>query len=122
LTIDNVFESATDYSPNTPRGLLTAGRKLWDASTNEFELAMHELAVLEEACRTRDRISQLDKKVSEDGLMLSSSQGDRMHPGIAEARQQRMTLARLLATLSIPPLAEDVLPPARGVRSFQGPR
>lgn len=122
MTTEDTFESATYYSPNAPRGLLTAGRKLWDASTIEFELAMHELAILEEACRTRDRISQLDKKVSEDGLMLSSSQGERMHPAIGEARQQRMTLARLLATLSIPPLAEDALPVARGVRAFQGPR
>jgi phage terminase small subunit len=105
-----------------PRGIMAAGRKLWDASTEEFELAQHELSILEEACRTRDRIVQLDRQVSDDGLMLTSSQGSRVHPGVAEARQQRLTLARLLATLGIPPLADDALPPARGARGVYGMR
>ena len=81
---------------------------------------MHELAMLEEACRTRDRIVQLDRQVSDDGLMLTSSQGSRVHPGVAEARAQRLTLARLLATLGIPALGEDNLPAARGVRGVYG--
>ena len=101
-----------------PRGLNAAGRKLWDAATTEFDWANHELALLEEGCRTRDRIVQLDKQVEVDGLMLTSSQGSRVHPGIAEARQQRLTLARLLVSLGIPAL--DDLPPSRGVRGFYG--
>lgn len=118
MTAPESPETGGQSSPSTPRGLGTAGRKLWDSSTTEFEWAMHELAMLEEACRTRDRIVQLDKQVADDGLMLASSQGSRVHPGVAEARQQRLTLARLLATLGIPPLGEDQLPPARGVRGF----
>lgn len=99
-----------------PRGLRAAGRKLWDAGVEEFDWAEHELAMLEEACRTRDRIVDLDKAVEQDGVMLASSQGMRVHPGIAEARQQRLTLARLLVSLGMPPLEEDVLPRARSVR------
>lgn len=102
-----------------PRGLAAAGRKLWDAGIEEFEWAEHELAMLEEACRTRDRIVDLDKAVSDDGVMLSSSQGMRVHPAIAEGRQQRMALARLLVTLGMPALEEDVLPRARSVRAAQ---
>ena len=105
--------------PQTPRGLAAAGRKLWDACTSDYDWANHELALLEEGCRTRDRIVQLDKQVEADGLMLTSSQGSRVHPGIAEARQQRLTLARLLVSLGIPAL-EDDLPPSRGVRGFYG--
>lgn len=107
-------------APQTPRNLGSAGRRLWDAGVSEFEWAQHELAMLEEACRTRDRIVQLDKRVEAEGLMLSSSQGMRIHPGVAEGRQQRLVMARLLATLGIPPLAEDSLPPARGVRGVYG--
>lgn len=99
-----------------------AGRRLWDAGVAEFEWAQHELAILEEACRTRDRIVELDKRVEVDGLMLTSSQGSRMHPAVPEARQQRLALARLLATLGIPPLDEDGLPPARGVRGVYAGR
>jgi phage terminase small subunit len=102
--------------PATPRNLGAAGRRLWDSSTDNFEWAQHELAILEEACRTRDRIVQLDAAVQADGVMISSSQGARVHPGIAEARQQRLVLARLLYTLGIPPLEEDVLPKTGGVR------
>ncbi|GAA1363022.1 hypothetical protein GCM10009596_23450 [Arthrobacter rhombi] len=99
-----------------PRGLGSAGKALWEATTSEFELMDHELAQLEEACRTRDRIRELDKAVKDDGLMISSSQGSRLHPAVAEGRQQRLALARILATLRIPGLEEDSLPPARGVR------
>lgn len=101
-----------------PRGLAAAGRKLWDAGIEDFEWAQHELAMLEEACRTRDRIVQLDKRVEDDGVMLQSSQGLRVHPAISEARQQRLVMARLLATLGIPPLTEDggSMPAARSVR------
>ncbi len=107
-------------APQTPRNLGAAGRKLWDAGVAEFEWAQHELAMLEEACRTRDRIVQLDRTVEEEGLMLPSSQGMRIHPGVAESRQQRLVMARLLATLGIPPLDEDTLPAARGVRGVYG--
>ena len=109
---------AIGSKPQTPRGLNAAGRKLWVAATTEFDWADHELAILEEGCRTRDRIVQLDKTVADDGLMLTSSQGNRVHPAVAEARQQRLTLARLLVSLGIPAL--DDLPPSRGVRGFYG--
>ncbi|MDJ0325523.1 P27 family phage terminase small subunit [Cryobacterium sp. PH31-AA6] len=107
-----------------PRGLARAGRKLWDAGTDDYDWASHELAMLEEACRTRDRIVQLDKIVEHEGLMLTSSQGSRVHPAIAEARQQRLVMARLLATLGIPPLLEDVgsAPNARALRGVYGGR
>lgn len=41
--------------------------------------------------------------------MLPSSQGARVHPAVGEARQQRLTLARLLATMQTPGL--DVICP-----------
>ncbi|WP_188726238.1 hypothetical protein [Pseudoclavibacter endophyticus] len=61
-------------------------------------------------------IARLRKQVDSDGTMIDSSQGVRLHPGIAEIRQQQLALARLLATLGVPALAEDDLPASRGVR------
>lgn len=107
--------------PKTPTGLKAAGRKLWDSSTSEFELAQHELALLEEACRTRDYIRELDRAVRNDGVMIPSSQGSRLHPAIAESRQQRLALARMLMTLQIPALDDD-LPGAGRVRPASGVR
>ncbi len=103
-------------TPTVPPGLGVAGRRLWKAVTDEFELAEHEVAQLVEACHVRDTITKLRDQVTADGLMLESSQGRRLHPAIAETRQQQLALARLLATLAVPPLEEDDLPASRGVR------
>jgi len=102
--------------PRTPAGLASAGKRLWAAVLADFDLAEHEQAQLAEACFVRDRIDQLRRQVDADGLMIASSQGLRLHPGVAEIRAQQLTLARLLASLRVPPLAEDSLPPARAVR------
>ena len=104
-----------------PKGLGNAGKKLWTSITDEFELAEHELAQLEEASRVRDTIVRLRAAVDEDGTMIASSQGSRLHPAIAEIRQQQLALARLLATLGVPGLEDDNLPPARGVRGVYAP-
>lgn len=106
-----------------PAGLDAAGRKLWRSVASEYEMTEHEAAQLEEACRVRDRIAQLRALVDAEGLMLASSQGSRLHPAIAETRQQQLALARLLATLGVPGLDEDELPAARGVRGvYRGGR
>ncbi|MCK2022761.1 terminase [Microbacterium sp. kSW2-24] len=99
-----------------PSGLNAAGRKLWDAITADFDLAGHELAQLEEACRVRDMIVTLRRQLADDGTMLASSQGMRLHPAIAEIRQHQLALARLLATLQVPGLEEDALPSSSGAR------
>lgn len=104
-----------------PSKLGSAGKKLWSAVTNDFELAEHELAQLEEACRVRDTIGVLRRQVDEDGTMILSSQGARLHPGIAEIRAQQLTLARLLATLAVPGLEDDALPASSGVRGVYSP-
>ena len=102
--------------PRTPAGLASAGKRLWASVLDDFELAEHEQAQLAEACFVRDRIDQLRRQVDVDGLMIASSQGARLHPGVGEIRAQQLALARLLATLAVPSLAEDALPPSRGVR------
>ncbi|NCT90149.1 hypothetical protein GXB85_04170 [Cellulomonas sp. APG4] len=114
----------TENRPKRPSGLRAPGRALWDAITADFDMAAAEAAQLEEACRTRDRIKQLDAAVAKDGLMIPSSQGARLHPGVAEARAQRLALARILATLGVPGLDEDLPParPARGVYTGRGRR
>jgi len=103
-------------TPKPPPGLRTSGRALWRAVLRDYELDEHEAAQLAEACFVRDRIAQLRVQVDTDGLMIASSQGSRLHPGVSEIRAQQLALARILATLSVPPWAEDSLPASRGVR------
>lgn len=89
-------------NPKTPPGLKAGGRKLWTSVTDEFDLAAHELTVLLQACRTVDSLDALEAIVREEGVTNVSPQGVRAHPALVEARQQRVTLAKLVASLRIP--------------------
>jgi hypothetical protein len=83
-----------------PRGTGVAGKVIWQAISESFDLEPHELAVLRQIAVVADRISDLDKAVSRDGVLI----GDRAHPALVESRLQRITLGRLLAVLRLPDL------------------
>ncbi|WP_353708967.1 P27 family phage terminase small subunit [Cellulosimicrobium sp. ES-005] len=114
----------TTQAPPPPAELRAPGVELWDAIVADFELGPAEAAQLEEACRTRDRIRDLDAAVAKDGIMIPSSQGMRLHPAVAEARAHRLAMARILATLGVPGLDEDApaARPVRGVYAGRGRR
>lgn len=110
----------------TPAGLKAGGRKLWRSVTEEYELGEHELSILLEAARTVDALDALQNIVRDEGVTNTSPQGVRAHPALVEARQQRVTLAKLVASLRIP--MDDVeeqgrLPQKRsGVRALSAVR
>src|SRR4051795_10588840 len=85
-----------------PTGLRRSGRALWRAVMRDYELDEHETTILREACRTADSLDALQALIDSEGLMASTSQGPRVHPALVEARQQRVTFARLLTALRIP--------------------
>ncbi len=112
--------------PTTPpRGTGKAGAALWRAVLAEYELEEHETLLLREAVRTVDALDELAARVAQDGVVVPSPQGDRAHPALVEARQQRITLARILAALRLPAGEEseeaDRRPQRRtGVRGVYG--
>lgn len=110
----------------TPSGLKAGGRKLWRSVTDDYELGEHELSILLEASRTVDALDALEKIVRDEGVTNVSPQGVRAHPALVEARQQRVTLAKLVASLRIPldDAAEDGRLPQRrsGVRALSAVR
>lgn len=93
-------------SPAPPTGTRAGGRRLWASVAGQFDLDEHETAILVEACRTVDALDALDARVRVQGVIVTSPQGDRANPALVEARQQRITLARLLAALRVPQGAE----------------
>ncbi len=113
--------------PAPPKGTQKAGAALWTAVLDEYELEAHEILLLREAVRTVDVLDSLEARVAADGPLLGSSQGERAHPALVEARQQRIALARLLAALRLPAGEEedgqDRRPQRRvGVRGVYGVR
>ena len=101
-------------TPNPPAGVRAPGRRLWAAVVDLYELEEFELALLREAVRTVDLLDELDRRVRDDGPIVATPQGDRAHPAAVEARQQRIALARLLASLRLPAGDEAGRPQRRG--------
>ncbi len=88
--------------PPAPRGAQAAGRRLWRAVLQDYELAEHEQVILRQAVHVADVCDELQRQVERDGPLLN----DRAHPALIEARQQRALLARLIVALRVP-LEED---------------
>ncbi len=103
-----------------PAGLQAAGKRLWRSVLDEYELRVDEAAVLESACRTADYIVRLDEALVDADLISRGSMGqDREHPLLAEARQQRALLARLLQQLKLADLEERAGAPGIGNNSVK---
>ncbi|WP_299051784.1 hypothetical protein [uncultured Nocardioides sp.] len=92
----------SENKPRKPAGLGSAASRLWSSVVDEYELDEHELALLVEAVRTVEVLAKLDERVRCDGPLVTTPQGERAHPALVEARQQRIALARLLAALRMP--------------------
>ncbi|WP_200936357.1 hypothetical protein [Marmoricola sp. Leaf446] len=90
-----------------PPGLGARGRDLWRAVAGDYELGVHERIILAEACRTTDLLDKLESLVVSNGLTVEGPQGMKANPAVVEVRQQRITLARLVAALRIPAEAPD---------------
>ena len=97
-----------------PPGLRDSGKRLWKSITKDFELEEHELITLKEACRTADRLDQLDKEMESEPLTVVNSKGDETaNPRIVEQRQQALVFTRLMASLRLPD-ETGTLPQHRG--------
>jgi hypothetical protein len=113
----------TDRKPAPPRGAGTAGKRLWKAVLDDFDLEEHELALLRQAVRVADLCEGLQACVDMDGLIV----GGRAHPALVELRQQRILLARLVVALRVPMGEQEAESPqrtqyrgARGVYGIRG--
>ncbi|WP_156689334.1 hypothetical protein [Mycobacterium sp. Marseille-P9652] len=88
--------------------------------TSAYELEPHELLLLENAARTADLIAALQARINADGPVFPIEMGGKTHPAVAEIRQQRITLARLLVALRVPTGDEDDRPAASQRRGIRG--
>jgi hypothetical protein len=86
-----------------PKGLAAAGRRLWRAVLDEYQLDAHEELLLLQACRTVDRLDRLEEEGRNAPVTVTNYKGDLVpHPALTESRAQALTLARLLASLRLP--------------------
>jgi hypothetical protein len=92
--------------PKPPEGLRDRGVELWHRLTTEYDFsaAPEKLLVLEEAARTADMVTRLQRIVDEaQELRVRGSQGQPVAmPEVTELRQYRAQLAALLDKLRLP--------------------
>lgn len=88
--------------PREPKGLGPAGQELWHDMMRiaVWDDEPHRLAILEEACRTRDLIARLNEIL--DGAESWSTRGSAgqvvLRGEVAEIRQARALLSSLLTS------------------------
>ena len=92
--------------PKPPKGLGAAGKGLWSevhkALPSRFEFDEREREILSLAAHQADDLARLEKAFKES-MMVKGSQGQPvLHPAVAEARQARWSISRLLIRLDIP--------------------
>lgn len=91
--------------PRAPTGLQKAGRALWKAIHGTFGFAdePHLVEILEQACKVRDRIADLEVDLQGQPSTVAGSAGQLIaHPLIPEIRFQQKALAELIGKLGLP--------------------
>lgn len=99
---------------DTPDLLEGAGLALWRKLIDECEFDPHEEVLAVELCRTVTLCEALHQRLLDDGLVVEGQRGAKVNPLAAELRQQRIIVARLVASLAIPALDGDEPPKPRG--------
>ncbi len=97
-----------------PEGLKQSGRELYKDVLSRLRLNLWEVKLLVEACRTVDRLEDLNTEIED-------ADGKEKQKLLVEARLQQATLGRLISSLRFPESVEDdsmVRPQRRG--SYRG--
>ena len=86
-------------SSDVPAHLGTAGGALFAEVAETFDLSIPERAALLQVCETVDTIAELEAALRTHGRVTADGKPS---PLVAEARQQRAILVRLLGLLDLP--------------------
>jgi hypothetical protein len=89
----------------TPDDLGTGGRSLWESITTEHTLDASQLALLEAACRQRDRADSLAAKAGEGDVSA-----------LRHEREASLAMARLVSALRLPDPRTGKRPQLRSLR------
>lgn len=103
--MDAAFDPADEMV--APDGLGDAGRRLWDSIAGglppDWRLDERECELLGLAARQADTLAALEALVEAEGLTTTGSTGQVvLHPAVAEARQARLSIDRLLGKIVMP--------------------
>lgn len=117
---------------SAPAGLRAGGLALWGAIEENHELDAPQLVQLEEACRAKDRLDQLDEVLRGDSdtwmRLVADIRADgdvyelRMTQALTQANATANLLKQLLAALRLPDPQTGKKPQFRGPRGAVAPQ
>lgn len=103
--------------PAAPEHLSERSSSLWADVVVEYDLAPHQLELLQRACEAADRADEARDLLAADGLVVTDRYGQvKPHPAAAIERDSRIAEARLLRELALEPGSgeDDPRPPRTG--------
>lgn len=122
-------EGVAGLTAKAPSGLKSRGKRLWKQITEDHELDPTQVVILEECCRTADRLDELDSVIQGKGVLElmkfrvpNALDGDSVQVNVSfdnvlgEARQQQNIFKQLLASLRLEDPATGKKPQFRGAR------
>ena len=85
------------------RPLAEAGQSLWDKVMDEYSIQdCGGQELLLEACQCLDLAERLQKRIEQDGLVITTSNGNlKEHPALKSVLSARITVGRLLSRLGL---------------------
>ena len=92
----------TSTTPQPPRKLGDHGLSLWQSIQSEYRIddaAGRELLTL--ICEASDRIAALGAKIDEDGTLIETESGPKVHPAVKEELAHRAFISRTLRQLGL---------------------
>jgi hypothetical protein len=114
----------------TPEGLRSGGSALWQAIDGDHELTAPQLVQLEEACRAKDRLDELDRLLRRDIESWMDEvwlEGQRRYElkidaALTQANATANLMKQLLAALRLPDAETGKRPQRRGPRGAVAPQ
>jgi hypothetical protein len=95
--------SAAKTRQNAPRGLKTAGKRLFSSATSEYDFSSVELELLKQLCVTVDEIAELEISLRDGGPMVPGSRGQKvLNPVYAQLVSHRKLADQLAVALALP--------------------
>lgn len=99
-------------APTAPSALSPKARKFWTETVKAYDLAPHELQLLEQACRSLDDIATIEDELKDADLIVTGSMGQpTANPMLTEIRQHRQSFRAMVMALKLPDLDESGAPP-----------
>ena len=103
-------------NPEPPEHLSEASQAWWREVIDGYDLAGHDLKLLELACGAYDRATEARAVIEREGITFETKSGDvKTHPAVLIENQARTSFARLVREMGLD-LAEtspDSRPPRR---------